>query len=83
MCEWLVKNPSPILFDDRKELYQYINNIVFNYEPIDFLEFGVAQGASLKYWLNLNNKKESQFFGFDTRVSSFGGLHSVLSITCA
>lgn len=33
---------------------------------IIYLEFGVAAGASLKYWMDKNQHQESLFYGFDT-----------------
>jgi len=54
MNEWLAENPSPILFETREERYEYINDHYCKGLPIDYLEFGVAQGKSLMYWLNLN-----------------------------
>lgn len=38
--------------------------------PINYLEFGVAAGASFQWWLKKNNHQDSQFHGFDT----FSGL---------
>ncbi len=64
--EWLARNPSPILFDTREDLYEYINDIFCKRAPIDYLEFGVAHGISLMYWLNLNKNNQSKFYGFDT-----------------
>jgi hypothetical protein len=37
---------------------------------MDFLEFGVFEGASLKEWTDLHKNPQSRFFGFD----SFEGL---------
>jgi hypothetical protein len=34
--------------------------------PVQYLEFGVWQGESLRYWTRLNSHPESRFFGFDT-----------------
>jgi hypothetical protein len=34
-------------------------------DRIDFLEFGVGKGTSLKWWLNYNQNPESRFRGYD------------------
>lgn len=34
--------------------------------PINYLEFGVASGASFKWFLSQNTHPESRFYGFDT-----------------
>ena len=66
MDEWLARNPSPISLDTREDLYYYINDLCCKRAPIDYLEFGVAHGFSLMYWLNLNKNNQSKFYGFDT-----------------
>jgi hypothetical protein len=54
----------------REEMYDYLQNSIIKQEPIDYLEFGVAGGGTLRYWVGLNENEMSRFFGFD----SFQGL---------
>jgi O-methyltransferase len=58
------------IFDTRYQLYDYLNLNIINNNPIDFFEFGVFEGESIEYWVNLNNNENSRFYGFD----SFEGL---------
>lgn len=55
---------------DRAEMYQFVQSSVIGDEPIDFLEFGVFRGDSIREWSALNQRPESRFYGFD----SFEGL---------
>lgn len=58
-------------YQDRPMLYAYIHDkFVPGGRPIDFLEFGVFRGDSMRAWLGINRHPESRFFGFD----SFEGL---------
>lgn len=54
------------IFDTRYQMYDYINNDIAGSEAIDYLEFGVYQGNSIRYWLQLNKNTDSRFWGFDT-----------------
>lgn len=60
------------IFETRPELYAHVNQAWAGdgKVPIDYLEFGVFEGASLGRWCELNKHPESRFFGFD----SFQGL---------
>jgi hypothetical protein len=49
-------------------MYSYLQKSILNDGPVDFLEFGVADGASLRSWCGLNLHPSSQFFGFDSFI---------------
>ncbi len=57
-------------FDDRAKMYAYIHQLCVGGDAMDYLEFGVFQGESIRQWVGLNRSEESRFFGFD----SFEGL---------
>jgi len=61
------------VFEDRHGLYNYINEVVLENGPIVYCEFGVFEGASIRYWMSINSDVESRFYGFDT----FTGLPQV------
>jgi hypothetical protein len=57
-------------FDNRYDLYDYLNSDIIDKGQINYLEFGVFKGDTMKYWTSINRHRESIFFGFDT----FSGL---------
>jgi len=57
-------------FADRSEMYRSLHESCINGGAVDYLEFGVFQGDSIRQWVNLNKHEDSRFFGFD----SFEGL---------
>jgi len=57
-------------FDERVQMYEYVQREVIGDEPIDYLEFGVFKGDSVRAWCGLNKHADSRFVGFD----SFEGL---------
>lgn len=67
-CSFVKRNACP-MFENREQMYRHLQEDVIR-GPIDYLEFGVADGASLRQWLTLNRHDSSRFWGFD----SFEGL---------
>ena len=65
---WIKKNKYQFkeVFEERTDLYKFINNKIIKNKTITYLEFGVANGDSFKEWMNFNSNKKSFFFGFDT-----------------
>jgi len=54
---------------DYAKRFQLYNNIIQQEQltaPISYLEFGVASGASFRWWMEQNTNPESRFYGFDT-----------------
>lgn len=50
----------------RFELYEFLQKELFRNEAIDYLEFGVFEGATIDFWRKLNKNPDSRFYGFDT-----------------
>lgn len=74
---WLKEhNQSIPILKNRYELYDYLNAEILKNEAVDYLEFGVYRGDSIKHWVNTNTHKNSRFWGFDT----FTGLPTDWSI---
>lgn len=53
-------------FTDRKDMYDYINNVIIGNKSIQYLEFGVFKGHSIKHFARINSDPDSTFTGFDT-----------------
>ena len=64
--QWLRDNERFVKLETRYDLYEHINREILKNAPIDYLEFGVAEGESMRDWLQLNQHQASRFFGFDT-----------------
>lgn len=65
MGRWLKEHPSPLHLATRAELFARVAERVRD-QPVDYLEFGVFRGESLRQWLELCPHPGARFFGFDT-----------------
>lgn len=76
LSDWRKTNPVTGYNDWYQEEWDYarrfnLYNAVYNQEgidaqPIDYIEFGVAGGHSLKWWIEKNKHQDTRFYGFDT-----------------
>jgi O-methyltransferase len=53
-------------YSRRYKMYDFIEEQEIKNGEIDYIEFGVSRGESLKHWLKIHNNPASRFFGFDT-----------------
>jgi len=75
LSKWRKEN-TPLPFDDfyngrvdyteRFKLHQYILEKEKLNDEINYMEFGVADGISFKWWIAGNQNPASRFYGFDT-----------------
>ncbi|MGA1978506.1 MAG: class I SAM-dependent methyltransferase [Bacteroidales bacterium] len=74
LSKWVRKASSPGFNDfytrhhDYNKRYELYNHVVQseNLSSIYYIEFGVAEGQSFKWWVNNIKSEDSRFAGFDT-----------------
>lgn len=67
---WIRKHrPTTPVFNSKLDLYRHVNES-WQGAAIDYFEFGVYRGDSIRNWAAINTNLDSRFFGFD----SFEGL---------
>jgi O-methyltransferase len=54
------------IYTKRYDLYKYLLGEEKLDLAVNYLEFGVAEGLSFKWWIDNNKDPESRFYGFDT-----------------
>ena len=64
---WLPLHSSekPLSFGGKHDLFDYLAFEHIQDAPIDYLEFGVYKGDTLRKWCALSTRPESRFWGFD------------------
>lgn len=63
---WMKENPPPVTFPTRPDLFRHIHDTIIAGDAVDYIEFGVFKGESIRWWCTADKRKESRFFGFDT-----------------
>ena len=53
-------------YADRYNLYRFILDNEINDQPVNYLEFGVADGETISWWAKSMTNKNTLFYGFDT-----------------
>lgn len=56
---------SSVKYEERFKLHEFVLAEEIKNQPIDYLEFGVASGIAIKWWVGKNTNSGSRFFGFD------------------
>lgn len=55
-----------IIYQRRYQVHEFVIKEKLKNEAINYLEFGVADGETIFWWLEKNTNPDSRFFGFDT-----------------
>ena len=77
LSKWMSQQEKKMILNDfflskrdyskRYHLYEYvINRVGLNDAPINYIEFGVSAGHSIKWWAEHIKHSGSRFYGFDT-----------------
>ena len=64
--KFATKNQNVPIFMNRLNQWHYIEHEILHDLPIDYFEFGVFMGDSIREWTNLSISPHSRFYGFDT-----------------
>ncbi len=70
IMKWFRDHRDLPVFENREAMYDFLQAEYLKDQPIDYLEFGVFEGWSMRQWVGRSAHADSRFFGFD----SFEGL---------
>lgn len=57
---------NDVVYQDRFKLHQFVYDSEELDSDINYLEFGVGEGVSYKWWINKVKNPNARFYGFDT-----------------
>ncbi|MDJ0786274.1 MAG: TylF/MycF/NovP-related O-methyltransferase [Myxococcota bacterium] len=63
--EWIDETGLKPDFESRDALYQYVYENESLEKPVDYLEFGVFEGRSMRWWSEHIKHPDARFVGFD------------------
>ena len=61
-----IENRNVSTFTDRIKMWHFLCHEIIHDLPIDYFEFGVFRGDSIREWINMSISPDSRFYGFDT-----------------
>ncbi|MBI3737534.1 MAG: macrocin O-methyltransferase [Chloroflexi bacterium] len=64
--QWIKDYHVRMTLKSKSDLHQYVSQDLIRDRPIDYMEFGVFEGRSMRTWIASNQHPHSRFFGFDT-----------------
>lgn len=64
--KFATENHNVPIFTNRSNQWHYIYHEILHDLPIDYFEFGVFMGNSIREWINMSISPDSRFYGFDT-----------------
>ncbi|MFX0134123.1 MAG: class I SAM-dependent methyltransferase [Candidatus Hodarchaeota archaeon] len=64
LSKW-INQTKPLKFNNKIDLYNYLIKSE-KLDEIYYLEFGVSEGHSFRWWTEQIKNRDSRFFGFDT-----------------
>jgi len=87
LSRWISETPKgkfndfynkKVKYENRFQLHEFVINEEIKNQAIDYLEFGVATGIAIKWWVEKNKNPETRFYGFDVFTGlpeDFGVMH--------